>query len=816
MRYFVFLLKLILVIVVGLCAGGVTAVYFHFSSQVPELDSAVYYEPAISSKVYDRHGRLLAEFAREKRIIIPLSDVPMVMRNAIISVEDEHFYSHNGLDLPGIARAAWKNYQAGEVVQGGSTITQQLAKSLFLTRERTLQRKIKEALLAYRLEEELTKNRILELYLNQVYFGSGAYGIESAARRYFSKSASQLNLKESALLAGLPKAPSRFSPLRNPDQTLSRRNLVLMRMAENGFITSENARKLSREDLGINPGTGTKIEAPYFVEVIRRELEQEFGADILYMSGLQIITTLDLEFQKVAEDAVQWGLHEVEKRRPWRGPISDLKLAVSPPEIGDPAGVEITEVGRDRLKLNIAGIEHEILFKDIWVKNRDLKKLIPGDRVWCIVDEYKEEGETPDIVHCRITQEPEVEGSLVALDPNNGEILAWVGGYDFFRSQFDRVSQSKRQPGSAFKPIIYAKALDEKYSASDVIYDTPIVIEKTWGKETKDEQVSADSNPEDGDEVEYWKPHNYSEEFYGATTIREGLTLSRNIISIHLLDNIGVKNVIQMARRLGIKSPLTNSLSLALGASELTLLEITQAYGSFATLGVRAKPLKLKMILDRNDRVIREYYPSLRRSIRATTAYLITYLMQGVIQHGTGISARRLNRPLGGKTGTTNNYHDAWFVGFTPDVVTGVWVGLDQLQTISKRATGASTALPIWLRFMEKILESYEVKDFEIPPGITHLRVCRKSGLVAISDCEKTILEAYTEGTEPLSECDQCGNANQILNTRSLDWNWDSPVEPTQTPSPEVTPGTPESSEVEAGATSSPSIEDSSASPVTN
>ncbi|MBN1354961.1 PBP1A family penicillin-binding protein [bacterium] len=752
---FRFSVKLGLTIAIGIGSGSVLAVYFHYARQLPELSQALDYRPPLISSIFDRKGNLLANFAKERRILVPLSQIPELMQNAIIAIEDEHFYSHHGIDFPGIMRAAWKNFMAGEIVQGGSTITQQLAKSLFLTRERTVSRKIKEALLAIQLENALTKSRILELYLNQVYFGSGAYGIESAARTYFNKSCSELTLSEAALLAGLPKAPSRFSPLRDHDPAVSRRNTVLHRMAVNNYIPAETAQKAMTEEILLDPSPRLENKAPYFVEVLRRTMEDEFGPDYIYNEGLSIHTTLDLGYQTIGEIQVREGLDRVDRKRGWRGPSNTIELADEPPVIGRLTGARVLNVGRDRLTLDIGGLETTLLFKNIWVKNRDLIQLKPGDRVGCIVEAYESGGGNLKIESCRLAQEPQVEGSLVSIDPATGEILAWVGGYDFSRSQFDRVSQSRRQPGSAFKPFIYATALNGRFTASDIIYDSPIIIEKTWEISPEMEESETDPNAVEETEKEYWKPHNYSEEFFGATTMRVGLAKSRNIISIHLLEAIGVSDVIRIASKLGIQSPLSPTLSLALGASEVTLLELTRAYGGFATLGMAAEPMMVRQIVDRDGYVVKEYYPVVRRALDDKTAYLTTFLLQGVIQHGTGFAARSLNRPIGGKTGTTNNYHDAWFIGFSPQIVTGTWVGMDMLESIYPRATGASAALPIWMGFMEKVLPDYDIRDFQMPPGIVLFDVCMDTGQLATEQCETVINEAFLEGREPVQYCEK-------------------------------------------------------------
>lgn len=802
---------------IGLGSGVFVAGYMHYSSQLPQLNAALNYEPALITHVYDRHGNVLVELADERRIPVPLSEVAQTMQDAIVAIEDQNFYSHQGLDPEGIVRAAWINYKAGDVVQGGSTLTQQLAKSLFLTHERKLSRKIKEALLAFRLEKELTKGRILELYLNQVYFGSGAYGIEAASQRYFSKSARDLDVHEAALLAGLPKAPSKFSPLSNPGKALKRRNLVLQRMVNTGKLTQSDADAYTGRDLDLNPFSGIGTKAPYFVEVLRRSLENEFGHEKLYQSGWDIHTTLDLDYQRNAEKAVIEGLLEIEKKRKeWRGPV-DGTLEAKTPEPGYPVISEITSVEAKQLSLTCAGLSATLKFKDIWIKNRDLLQLKPGDRVWFVVDSYVDDTRTA-IAEGRIVQTPIPEAALLSMDVHSGEVLAWVGGYNFWQSQFDRVTQAQRQPGSAFKPFIYAKALDADYTPADVIYDTPIVVEKTWKsqveiREETERQKAIESGELDPDEidalddVEFWKPHNYSEEFYGATTLREGLAKSRNVMSIHLIRDLGPSSVIRLARRLGISSPMTDSLALALGSSEVNLMELTQAYGALANQGYHSEPLMIRRIVDRYGNIIREYYPALRPTIRPDTAYLTTSILQSVITSGTGYSANSLGYPLAGKTGTTNNYYDAWFMGYSPHVVTGVWVGVDQMEEIFKRATGASAALPIWKDYMGKILQDYEPDPFPVPEGVTFARVCRTSGYLASVDCQTVIKESFRLGTVPLDYCAECstGQGGPTIQSPSFtDLDWDA--EPT--PVPSVTPST--DSDPESASEEDPSIPETS------
>ncbi|MBN1295726.1 transglycosylase domain-containing protein, partial [bacterium] len=785
----------LLALLAGGSGGAFLAGYLHFSAQLPELNAALNYRPSLITHIYDRHGCVLAELAVERRFPVPLAEIAPCMHKAIIAIEDENFYSHRGLDLEGILRAAWINFLAGDVVQGGSTITQQLAKSLFLTHERTMNRKIKEAILAYRLEEELTKSRILELYLNQVYFGSGAYGVEAAAQRYFSTSARNLELHQAALLAGLPKAPSRFSPLVNPDLALHRRNQVLQRMAEAGFISGEEAGQCIAKDLQLHAKPAPGVKAPYFIEILRRQLEREFGADTLYRAGWDIYTTLDLAYQEAAETAVRNGLLDIEKRRrQWRGPVQ-LPASDRVPEPGEPAVWTVAATGDSWLTLVCSEVDVRLNFRDIWIKNKDLILLNPGDRVWFVVDEYTDEERTA-VRAGRIIQEPVAEAALVSMEVATGEVVAWVGGYSFWRSQFDRVTQAVRQPGSAFKPFIYAQALDTRYTAADVIYDTPIVVEKTWKtpaemaaeqerrKAIAEGRVDLDA-VDTLEDIEFWKPHNYSEEFFGATTLREGLAKSRNIMSIHLMRELGPSTVIQMARRLGITSPLTETLALALGSSGVTLMELTEAYGALANLGIRAEPMMIQRIIDRDQHIVKEYYPALRPSIRPETAFLTTHLLQAVITEGTGFSAHHLGVPLAGKTGTTNNYFDAWFMGYSPRIVSGVWVGMDELEPIFKQATGAAAALPIWQAYMAHVIQDDGPIPFPEPEGIVFATICRNSGLLATPACQAQVREAFRIGTIPLDYCDRCGKTAGVgAKSTFTNLDWDAVPQNRESPTP--------------------------------
>lgn len=614
---------LILLSFIAICVGIIAGYGLSYISDLPKIKALEEYHPYEASRVYSKDGELIAEFYIERRIIISFSDIPRYVKNAVLAVEDARFFSHPGLDIHGILRALWADIKAREIIQGGSTITQQLSKMLFLKPEKSLARKIKEVIIAMQIERTYSKDEILNLYLNQVYFGSGAYGIEAAAQTYFGKSAKDLNLSESAMLAGLPKAPTAFSPFRNPERAMLRRSHVLRRMVEIGFIKEEEAEKADKDPIPIPP-KGSFNKAPYFVEFIRQQIEGKYGHDV-YTGGLNIYTTLDIKAQEAAEKAIQKGLNSIDERYRRRN--------------------------------------------------------IP------------------------------VQGALLALEPGTGYINAMVGGRDFYETQFNRTYQALRQPGSAFKPFVFVTAIDNGFTPEDIIMDSPV------------------SYPGHKKGVK-WSPKNFSGKFQGPVTIRKALAESINIVAVKLLDRVGVNTTIEYARRLGVKSELKPYLPLALGASDLTLIEMTSAYGVFANQGIKATPMAIIKITDRMGRVLEKNLTSPEEVIKPQTAYLMTDLLRGVIEHGTGWKAKVLGRPLAGKTGTTNEYNDAWFIGFSPSLVVGVWVGYDDHRSIGPKETGARAALPIWIDFMKETIKDTPPEDFPIPEGIVFINT--KGGKRAI------------------------------------------------------------------------------------
>lgn len=633
-----------------LLAGAATGFYFTFVFDLPRLTTLKDYQPYVISEVYSDDEVLMGEFFMERRVVVPLSQMPRFLIKAFVAAEDARFFEHRGIDYWRILGAAFRNIEAFDVVQGGSTITQQIAKSFFLTPERSFSRKVKEAILAQRIERYLTKNEILHLYLNQIYLGEGAYGVAASAKTYFGKHVQNLTLAECAMLAGLPPAPNSLSPLRHPQKARERQLYVLHRMAERKLITRALAKKAATEKVRVQPRVAKGYnEAPYVVEQVRMSVEEKYGKEKLYKGGLKIYTTINTRMQQAAQRVVLKGLEEFEARE-----------------------------GKGR---------------------------------------------------------SQVQGALVALDPRSGYILALVGGRDFSSSQFNRAIQARRQAGSAFKPIVYAAALDKGFTPATVIVDEPISYIDVPGKEP-------------------WEPQNFDREFWGPITFRKALTFSRNVVTVKITQNIGVDYLIEYAKNLGIKSKLEPNLSLALGAANVSLLELTSAFGVFAAQGYRAEPFLITKIVDKDGTILEEAEASAVEVISPQTAYLITSLMQSVIQEGTGQRAKALGRPAAGKTGTTNDTRDAWFIGFIPQqLVAGSWVGYDIEQPLGTHETGAVAALPIWLEFMKEALAGKPAENFSVPGGIVFLKLDPATGEPIRPGppprSGKAIFECFKEGTGP-------------------------------------------------------------------
>lgn len=757
--------------------------FFYFSRQLPDFASLKERNLNAFSIVYSEDDEVVGKFLLDNRIPISYDKIPKPVIQAFLAAEDADFFQHSGVDYRGIARALLKNLIAGKIVQGGSTITQQVTKTFFLTPKRSFLRKLKEVAYAFGLERNLTKEEILTLYLNHIYLGNGAYGIEAAAESYFNKRTEQLNLSETALLAGLVKAPSRYSPVNNLPRAKERQNYVLNRMTELGFITQEQKEKALRTPLKIQPrGSAFFSKAPYFTELIRHQIERKYGKEKLYREGLRIYTTLDLNLQKAAQKSVEIGLRDLDKRQGFRGPIQTL----TPDELKD-----LTKRKRGALQPLMPNeiFEGVVLSKDdskklytIWVEDR--KGVLPfAEMSWAMQvkpSAHFKPGQiktpadllkTGDVVHVKVKdspkkdqplllaleQEPLVQGALICTDPKTGFVKALVGGRDFSESQFNRAVHSRRQPGSAFKPFIYAAALEKGYTPSTLLMDSPVEYS-------------------DYDGGYYWAPKNYDKNFMGPITFRNALAHSRNVVTVKILEDIGIGYALKFFKKMGIESPIKRDLSVALGTSGVSMLELISSFAVFANGGERIQPIFIKKIVTMKGEVLEENTPFVEyeepeedeeegeevtpsppapppilreQVISPQNAFIITHLLEGVVQHGTGQRAKVLGRPVAGKTGTSSDYADAWFIGYTPSILTGVWVGFDDKTSLGKNETGARAALPIWISFMDQALRDVPPEPFRVPEKIVLLKVNLETGMPADGSSQPTILEAFVEGTVP-------------------------------------------------------------------
>jgi len=746
---------LAIVLGIGAAVGG----YYYYSRDLPVITKLEEYNPPAVTTFYASDGSKIAEFFDERRFVIDLDEMPPHLIDAFIAAEDARFYEHDGIDIYSIVRAFIKNIEAGTIVQGGSTITQQVAKSFFLTPERSYSRKIREAILAYRIDKHFEKDEILYLYMNQIYLGNGAYGVEAAARRYFGKTAEELTLAQSALLAGLPSAPSRYSPNNHPDRAKNRQIYVLNRMRAHEFISEEQARQAMDEPIEIEPRRSLFSEiVPYYSEYVRRMLESMYGRDMLYQGGLHVYTNVDIAKQEAARKAVDKGLRALDKRRGYRGPIRNIdaqemedfsriiqqSLELEPLAEGRIARGVVTGVdnSRNEVTVRIGNQTGTIALENMrWARRPDPKVppenvsvRRPGDvlRTGDVIEVKvlgKKEG-SGDEWKLSLEQSPDSQSALLAMEPDSGRVRAMIGGWDFSESQFNRAVQARRQPGSAYKPVIYAAAIDRGYTPATTIADTPVVYEDTEQDFT-------------------WKPRNYDNTFHGFTLLRDGLIHSRNVITVKILQDIGIDYLIDYSRKMGIESHLERDLSLALGSSGMSLLELTGVYQVLANQGERIEPQFINRIEDRHGNVLYLGDPATERVIEKSTAYMVTRMMEQVIQEGTGWRIRELNRPAAGKTGTTNNLNDAWFMGYTPDLVTGVWVGLDNHQSLGARETGSRAAAPIWLDFMKEAMEGKSRRVFPVPDSVVFAEIDADTGLLPIEESRKVIYESFKEGTVP-------------------------------------------------------------------
>jgi penicillin-binding protein 1A len=767
--------------------------FFYLLGTLPKVDRLADYRPPIVSQVFGEDGSLVGEFYLERRTVVEVDKIPKKLIQAFVAAEDANFYQHKGIDYLGIARAAFKNLISMRKKEGASTITQQVAKSMLLTPEKKYSRKLKEAILATRMEKRLTKDEILYIYLNQIYLGAGSYGVQLAAETYFAKSVDTLNLAEMAMLAGLPKAPNSYSPIKHLDKAKERQGYVLERMVKEGYITQAEADHAKQTPIVVRSLKKVNSEqSAYFLEQVRIQLEEKYGEERLYKEGLRIYTTMNGEMQKAAFDAVVKGLKAVDKRQGFRGPLKFLAES----EVED--FCKKVEDGIDT-----ASLKQDVTYQGVVVGVNPAKAEVAvrvGDRIgvlsrknmaWAgrveLINSYgKREGGgkylplggvievqvlTPDTnktgAMFALEQAPEAQAALIALDPLTGAVRAMVGGYDFKKSQFNRAMQAKRNAGSAFKPIIYAAAIDKGMTPASIIDDSP--AEYDSGKEKA------------------WKPKNYDNIYRGPVTMREALTDSINVVSVKILESIGVRAAIDYAMKLGITSPLADNLTLALGSSSVTPMELTNSYAVFASGGFKVSPYFVTKVLDREGKILEEIAAPVLPVFNAATSavvltgddlakpgntpkppvgatqltavqvispetsFIMTNLMESVVTSGTGQRAKALGRPVAGKTGTTNDMKDAWFIGYVPQLVAGVWVGYDQEKSLGAGGSGGQAAAPIWTEFMQRALAGIPARPFTPPANITFALINPRTGRLAKEGSEGSVMECFISGTEPTS-----------------------------------------------------------------
>jgi penicillin-binding protein 1A len=826
--------------------AAVILVFWHFSTDLPKIIRVEDYHPLVVTRVFaspsamgipsnptganakpnsSESDTLIAEFYKERRYLVPFEKIPEIVIDAFISAEDDQFFEHPGINIGSMIRAAIANLKAGHTVQGASTITQQLAKTLLLTgengrAEKTFTRKIKEVILASRFEKYLTKQQILYLYLNQIYLGHGAYGVEAASETYFRKNISDISIAEAALIAGMPQAPGKYSPLLNPKKAKERQLYVLRRLFENKYITQAQMTEAAAKPLKIYHDENVNDRyAPYLVEHIRRYLVEKYGIKSVNEEGLTVKVPTSAELLKAASKSLKEGLRAIDKRIGYRGPLQHLSTAE-----------DIEKFLKDyRLDLIEKRVQYQVLLADgkldefeamhLAGYDSDLQLLQPGEIYQAVVtsldekrksvgvmigatrlelnaDHTKWANATPvklfkrgDVIQVRVEasnangatisleQDPQVQGALFSIDAHTGNVLAMEGGFDYERSEFNRAVQAQRQPGSAFKPIIYASALEKGFTPASIIVDSPIVYQNEDSK---------------------WKPSNYEERFYGDTTFRQALIKSRNIPTIKIVQAVGVPYVIEYAKRLGFNSKFNEDLSISLGSTTTSLVDITSVYALFPRLGRKVTPTFISQVMDRDGKIIEENKPrplgaphiaaaapapaasvvpvsaqlpvaipsyppadDPDQILDPRVAYVMTNLMKEVVAYGTGHEAKNLGRAAAGKTGTTNDSLDAWFMGFTPNVVTGVWVGFDNQKPIGRGETGAKAALPIWLSFMKEAVKNYPDVEFTIPPGVSFASIDAQTGKLAPANSSRAIKEAFIEGTEPKQSADSFDNSSE-------------------------------------------------------
>ena len=776
----------LLILIAFAGVGGGAYIFYKFGRGLPDYKQLADYEPPVMTRVHAGDGRLLAEYAEQKRVFVPQASMPKRVVKAFLSAEDKNFYYHPGIDPLGIARAVVtniKNIASDRRLVGASTITQQVAKNFLLSGDVTIERKVKEAILAFRIEGALEKNRILELYLNEIYLGFGSYGVAAAALNYFNKSLDTLTIAEAAFLAALPKAPNNYNPFKYPKVARGRRDWVIGRMLEDGVITSKEARIAKLTPLVTRKRQETSyVKADYFAEEVRRELADRYGETNLYRGGLVVRTTLNPHYQKIADRALRNGLVAYDRRHGWRGPIANIDLSLgwlgalskvkTPPELSGDQNPWRLAVVRELLpeRADIGIIDSrvgtipltEMKWAQPWLKGELLGKRvkIPSDVLQVgdviVVEKIFEnkDGKTYPNNTFVLRQLPEIEGAIVALDPHTGRILAMSGGFSYQRSQFNRVIQARRQPGSAFKPFVYLAALDKGFTPSSLILDAPFVIDQGPG-------------------LPKWRPANYTKKFYGPSTMRLGLEKSRNLMTVRLAHTIGIETITNYAKRFDIVKEMPKQLSMSLGAGETTLLRLTAAYAMLVNGGKKIVPTLIDRIQDRHGKTVFKHDPRKCEKCRSAfwtkqlvpnvpdhreqvtspaSAYQIVSMLEGVVQRGTGRRLRDLGKPLAGKTGTTNQTLDTWFLGFSPDLAIGVFSGFDTPRSLGKREQGASVSAPIFKEFVKAALDGKPAIPFRIPPGIRLVRVDAVTGRPARPGDKRVILEAFKPGTVPTGQ----------------------------------------------------------------
>ena len=740
---FLSFLLLSLIIILG--------ILWNFSNNIPDYKFLKNYKPPVSSKVYSGNGSLVADFSKEKRIFVPYRAIPKNVINSFLSAEDKNFFSHPGVDAKGVLRATINNIQnimTAKRLEGASTITQQVAKNFLLTNEVSINRKIKEAILAFRIERALTKERILELYLNQIYLGSGAYGVAAASLQYFDKSIKELNYEEAALLAALPKAPSKYNPYRNIQLAKFRRDLVLKNLFENSFINIEEYSELKKKKIILKKKKKIFLEdSQYYIEDVRKNIIEILSYEKVYNQGFNINTPINLELQKIATDSLRDGLVAYDKRKGWRGPLTNKTYVKNWSDNLEKYDLESSINWKIAIvkKISKFSVEIEtkdktkglIEFKDIsWTKKEFDELLKRGDVIY--VNHIKENKYS-------LKQIPKINGGIVVMDPYTGRVLALSGGFSFKSSEFNRVSQALRQPGSAFKPFVYALALENNYTPSSLVLDAPLVLAQ-------------------GSDLKMWKPENYGKKFYGPSTLRVGLEKSRNLMTVRIAQSLGVDKVASFSKDLGIYENPEELLSISLGSAETTLMKLTSAYSAFINGGKLVLPILIDRVQDSEGNTILNNenrtcancdqisftgkdYPYIKNNYKQIfspqTAYQITSLLEGAVKRGTGKKLKSLNLNLAGKTGTTNKNTDAWFIGFTSNLVVGVYVGMDNPQPLGKFETGSKTALPVFKNFIKKAIKKSEARPFKVAEGITMMVVDPSTGQKAKFSSKDTILEAY-------------------------------------------------------------------------